>query len=278
MNVCAEPFAEEAKPPTSPGTALSGTGGRPGQMHIAFGSRIFDQDGDCRTSPSPAREAPLEEDVFPPPEERILTDREQVLLAQYLDLRRLYRPRECKYTGEIYAEAWNTPGVRKRHGQYSHRGDELLYEEEEGFAQGAEEEELEAAFTLLLSQPQDLVQELERLEKRRQDDLTCTRRCVRTGLLYTEKCNTPRAARYCPGKIHPGGFWTCCGQKESEALPCRAGRHEDRPAFAVFYAQYQMGHNDLIAKAEKWSDSQAETPTSPKLASASQVGLTQGHV
>ena len=64
-----------------------------------------------------------------------------------------------------------------------------------------------------------------------------------------------------------------------EALPCRAGRHEDRPVFAVFYAQYQMAHNDLVAKAEKWSEScQADGPTSPKLEAASQINQTHGDV
>jgi len=237
-----------------PGATLSSINpNQPGSMHIAFGTRVFDA-----SHPANAEDEGDEEPEQA--EEGELSELQQAQLRGYLELRRLYRPRKCKFTGTVYAEAWNTPGVRKRHDQYSHRGDDLSFEEDEAEAAQNEEDEKAAALHLLLEQPEDFESEGKRLHQRQHDDLHCTRRCVRTGLLYTEACNHMRAARYCPGKIHPQGrFWTCCGQKEAEALPCRIGRHEDRPEFAVFYAEYQMRHSDLIGRAEAWSNVQEQS-------------------
>jgi len=253
--VCTEPFEEEAPPPTSPGPGLSSTTPlQAGSMHIAFGTRVFDPKlshlEDQQMVDSELDVEAQQQDML------MLSDAQQERLAQYLELRRLYRPRTCKYTGIVYAEAWNTPGVRKRRQGYSHLGDDLLHEEDEDESAQIEADEGAAALSLLLD-ADVFDSELARLEQRRHDDLHCTRRCVRTGLLYTEACNHERAARYCPGKIHAQGkFWTCCGQKESEALPCRVGRHEDRPEFAVYHAEYQMSQSLMIGAGEKWSDTQ----------------------
>merc|ERR1712166_311111 len=203
-----------------------------GTMEVAFGSRIF----------SPGEDVDIDELPFTEVEAmaRKLQPEQKELIDKFLTLQQAYRPRRCKFTDTIYAEAWNTPGVRRRHGNYSHKRENERFEEEEEEASENEENVIRQAVYLCTHDMDGMMDELNRLEKRHDDDLSVTRRCVRTGAIYTEACNHAHAARYCPGKLHPQGkFWTCCGQPDKPGhIACTMGRHEDRADFRCFYGDY----------------------------------------
>lgn len=219
-----------------------------GQMEVVFGQRVFSE---CE--PVDLQEMPFTEVELMV---RKLPEEKKERIDRFLTLSQLYRARVCKFTGTVYAEAWNTPGVRRRHSNYSHKRETDRFEEEESVANEEEEALIRKAVQLCVEDPDLLEEELQRLQQRYDDDLSVTRRCVRTGVLYTEACNHAHAARYCPGKLHPQGkFWTCCGQPDRfDHIPCTAGRHEDRLEFRCFFGDMmneRRKHDELEEQDEE---------------------------
>ena len=93
---------------------------------------------------------------------RSLRSEQKEVIDKFLTLQQLYRPRRCKFTDTVYAEAWNTPGVRRRHGNYSHKRENERYEEEEEEASRNEEDSIRRAVMLCTQDMEGMADELRR--------------------------------------------------------------------------------------------------------------------